>query len=102
MGKNGRGVCKLPAGLSANPLNLTSGVRDGIVARHAGYDPPEKLVFSNIDSQSNLKFYQSDLNRLPKLSEKMKNDKAVKDSSKKRRKKRSLEKVAIPRLVTVT
>ena len=100
--KNGRGVCKLPAGLSANPLNLTSGVRDGIVARHAGYDPPEKLVFSNLDGQTNLKFYQSELNRLPAISEKLKNNNEVKDSPKKRRKKRSLEKVAIPRLVTVT
>jgi len=80
----------------------TSGVRDGIVARHAGYDPPEKLVFSNLDGQTNLKFYQSELNRLPAISEKLNNNNEVKDSRKKRRKKRSLEKVAIPRLVTVT
>jgi len=60
------------------------------------------LVFSNLDGQTNLKFYQSELNRLPAISEKLKNNNEVKDSPKKRRKKRSLEKVAIPRLVTVT
>ncbi len=35
--RNGRGDCFLPAGVSANPLNLTSSasaVKDGIIARH--------------------------------------------------------------------
>ena len=69
--RNGRGICKLPHGLKANPLNLTLGNRDGIVARHAGYNPPEKFVFPKLSDKSGLKFYQSDLNMLPKLSEKI-------------------------------
>ena len=97
--RNGRGICKLPHGLKANPLNLTLGNRDGIVARHAGYNPPEKFVFPKLSDKSDLKFYQSDLNMLPKFTEKMDMRSHSDHTSNTNRLKRSLEKVAVPRLV---
>jgi integrin alpha 7 len=80
--KNGRGDCTLPIGYSANPLNLTGGVHDGISARHALFPPEDdaesNLVFDNLDSLEAALYVSK------------------KEDKKRRRKKREVEKVVLP------
>ena len=94
--KNGRGDCYLPPGWRANELNLTSGVHDGITARHAAF-PPQNLVFK--ESQDD-RFAEADMLKQEKTQDSL-SDSGINDLNHNNKKvfRREVEKVIPPRLV---
>ena len=89
--KNGRGDCTLPKGLTANPLNLTGGLHDGITARHA--EPPLPPAEQLHSGESNLVL---DNFEALYVSPEAKNLQASADGGSRKRVRREVEKVVLP------